>query len=161
RLHVSARGVHVDLDRLVPGLVLQVQHLGDDGVGDAVVDGGADVDDAVAEQPGEDVGGTLGAVDRALDDAGDGVAAHRPGPAAAVPVLSGRISARSVITRTQIPQSPAAAASQKWALSESRGMVSRLRPVRSAVMSISRSRLARRSSAWISMSAEDLRANRD
>ena len=55
----------------LPGVLgLEVQELGDDHVGDLVVDGGAEEHDAVLEQAGVDVGDPL-APGRALEDGGN------------------------------------------------------------------------------------------
>src|SRR5207249_5871708 len=55
----ATRRVDVDGDVPVRVLALQVQQLGHDEVGDGVVDGRAQEDDAVLEQPGEDVEGAF------------------------------------------------------------------------------------------------------
>jgi len=57
----------VDRDVLVGVDRLEVQQLGDDQVGDLVIDGGAQEDDAIVEQPGVDVVLALSA-GAALDD---------------------------------------------------------------------------------------------
>ncbi len=63
----AAGAVDVELDVFVGILGLQKQHLGDHEVGNLVVDGRAQQDDAVFEQTGEDIVGALAAV-RLLDD---------------------------------------------------------------------------------------------
>src|SRR5262249_41208639 len=67
RRHDPARRVDVELDVLVRILALQKQELGDDDVGDVVVDGAAEEHDAVLQQAAEDVPRTLAAMGR-LDD---------------------------------------------------------------------------------------------
>src|SRR5262245_21795952 len=91
RLHVGLDVLHRVVDReqrrdLAPGridvhrdvlvrvLALEVQELGDHQVRDRVVDRRAEEDDALLEQPGVDVEGTLAAV-RLLDDRRDEVVA--------------------------------------------------------------------------------------
>src|SRR5206468_11456111 len=64
--------VDVERDLLVGILRLQEQQLGDDEVGDLVVDRSADEDDALLQQPGVDVEGPL-ATARVLDDHRDEV----------------------------------------------------------------------------------------
>src|SRR5205823_11247657 len=66
----AARAVDVDVDVLVRVLGGEKQQLRHDDVGDLVVDGRADEDDAVLEEPGVDIEGTLTAVG-GLDDHGD------------------------------------------------------------------------------------------
>ena len=56
--------VDVELDVLVRVLALEEQELGDDDVRHVVVDGAAEEDDAVLQQPAEDVPGALAAVRR-------------------------------------------------------------------------------------------------
>ena len=65
--HHAAGAVDVEHDLLVGILALQEEKLGDDDVGDVVVDLGAEEDDAVLEQAAEDVPVALAAV-RRLDD---------------------------------------------------------------------------------------------
>ena len=60
--HVAAGRVDVEVDRLVGVLGLEEQQLGDDQVGDLVVDRRAQEHDAFAQQPGVDVVGPLAAV---------------------------------------------------------------------------------------------------
>ena len=72
----STRGVDVQADGELGVLRGQVEQLGDDRVGDAVVDLGAEVDDALGQQPGVEVEGAL-APRSLLDDVGDRVGAHR------------------------------------------------------------------------------------
>src|SRR5213594_5151931 len=55
RRHRAAGGVDVELDVLVGILGLQEEHLGDDQVGDLVLDVGREEDDPLLEEPGEDV----------------------------------------------------------------------------------------------------------
>ena len=62
--------VDVEGDVLAGVLGLEVEELGDDDVGDLVVDGGAEEHDAVLEQAGVDVGDPL-APGRALEDGGN------------------------------------------------------------------------------------------
>ena len=62
-----------------------MEELGDDGVGDPVVDAGAEVDDPVGEQPAVDVDGPL-AVAAAGRDVGDRVAAHQADTPRCIPV---------------------------------------------------------------------------
>ena len=69
-VHVAAGAVDVDGDVVVGILALQMQQLGDDQVGDVVVDRCAEEDDAIDEQPRVDVEGPLAAAG-ALDDGGD------------------------------------------------------------------------------------------
>src|SRR5829696_3574028 len=67
RVHRPAGRVDVQRDVLVRVLGLEVQHLGDDQVGDLVVDRRAEEDDAFVEQPGVDVERAL-AARRLLND---------------------------------------------------------------------------------------------
>src|SRR4051794_12435412 len=84
----AARRVDVDRDVLVRVRGLEVQQLGDDQVGDHVVDRAAEEDDPLVEQAGVDVELAL-AASGALDDHGDqrhgmhptAVAVARPSPA--------------------------------------------------------------------------------
>src|SRR5699024_5078296 len=70
----------VELDVAVAALVVQVQQLRHDHVGDVVVDGRSQEDDAFRQQPAEDVVGTL-PLRGALHDRRDLVtAAHREPP---------------------------------------------------------------------------------
>src|SRR2546428_776472 len=55
RRHRAAGGVDVKLDVLVGILGLQEEHLGDDQVGDLVLDVGREEDDPLLEEAGEDV----------------------------------------------------------------------------------------------------------
>ena len=74
----AAGAVDVDLDVLVRVLALEEEHLGHDGVGHVVVDGGAQEDDVVLQQARVDVVAAL-AAGRLLDDDGGIVAAgHGP-----------------------------------------------------------------------------------
>ena len=73
---LAAGRVDVDRDVLVRVFALEVQQLGDDQVGDRVVDRRAEEDDALLEQPGVDVERALAAV-RLLDDRGDEVVPDR------------------------------------------------------------------------------------
>ena len=66
-VHVATGAVDVDGDVGVGVLALEVQQLGDDQVGDVVVDGRAEEDDAIDEQTRVDVEGALAAAG-ALDD---------------------------------------------------------------------------------------------
>ena len=70
RGHRPARAVDVEIDVLVRVLALQEEHLGDDHVGHVVVHGGTEEDDAVLEEPREDVPAALAAVSL-LDDRRD------------------------------------------------------------------------------------------
>ena len=58
----SAGAVDVEQDVLVRIFRFQKQHLRDDEIGDRVVDRRADEDDAVLEEPGEDIVRPLAAV---------------------------------------------------------------------------------------------------
>ena len=69
-VHVATGTVDVDGDVGVGVLALQVQQLGDDQVGDVVVDGRAEEDDAIDEQPRVDVERSLASVG-GLDDGWD------------------------------------------------------------------------------------------
>ena len=71
-----------------------MQDLRDERIGDVVVDGGTEIDEALLEQPAVDVHDAF-ALRGAADHVGDGVGAHRftPNPVAAV--ASGRIWVRS------------------------------------------------------------------
>ncbi len=68
--HVAAGAVDVQRDVRVRVLRLEVDQLGDDEVGDVVVDRRAEEHDAVGEQPRVDVVGPL-AAGALLDDGGD------------------------------------------------------------------------------------------
>ena len=70
RRHDPARRVDVELDVLLRVLGLEEEQLGDDQVGDVVLDRVAQEDDAVLEEPRVDVEGSLTAGAR-LDDHGD------------------------------------------------------------------------------------------
>ena len=70
RGHVAAGAVDVEVDRPVRVLPLEEQQLGDDQVGHAVVERGAEEHDPVAQQPRPDVVGPL-AAGGALEDGGD------------------------------------------------------------------------------------------
>src|SRR4029077_13128606 len=68
--HDATRAVDVNVDVLVGVFRGEEEQLRHDDIGDLVVDGGADEDDAVLEEAGGDVGGALTAVG-GLDDHGD------------------------------------------------------------------------------------------
>ncbi len=68
--HLPAGGVDVEGDVLARVLGLEVQELGEHEVGDDVVDGRAEEDDAVLEQSGVEVVGPLAAT-RALEHGRD------------------------------------------------------------------------------------------
>src|SRR3990170_143786 len=63
----AARGVDVDVDVLLGAVGLEEQQLGDDYVGHIIVDGHAQEDDPVHEEPREDVVGAFPTA-RPLDD---------------------------------------------------------------------------------------------
>src|SRR4029079_17877628 len=76
---VAALAVDVQADLLLGAVRLEVQQLGDERVGHARVDPGAEVDDALGEQVRVDVHDPLAA--RVLgDDVRDGVRAHAASP---------------------------------------------------------------------------------
>ena len=66
----AAGAVDVDADLLVRVLAVEEEQLGDDEIGDIVIDLGTDEDDPVAEQPRIDVVCPL-AAGGGLDDAGN------------------------------------------------------------------------------------------
>ena len=66
----AAGGIDIDVDVLFWVLHLQEQELGDDGVGDEVIDGGANEDDAVLQQARVNVKGAFAAA-ILFDDDGD------------------------------------------------------------------------------------------
>jgi hypothetical protein len=68
--HVAARRVDVEVHRALHVLALEVQQLGDDQVGDVLVERGAQEHDALPQQPGVDVVGPFAPVG-GLDDGGD------------------------------------------------------------------------------------------
>jgi hypothetical protein len=66
-IHNSPRRIDVELDVLVRVLMSQEEHLGDDQVGDLIIDRSTQEDDAVLQQPRVDVERSLTPV-RAFDD---------------------------------------------------------------------------------------------
>ena len=80
RRHRPARAVHVEVDVLLRVLGLQEEHLGDDQVGHVVFDVARQEDDALLEEPREDVVRAL-AARRLLHDHGNEChSASYPGP---------------------------------------------------------------------------------
>ena len=65
----AARGVDVDVDVALRIVRLEEQELRDDDVGDVIIDGSAEENDPVHEEPGENIVGPL-ATAGALDDVG-------------------------------------------------------------------------------------------
>src|SRR5690606_15266204 len=157
RARVSALAVDVELDVAVRIDRLQMQQLRHQGVRDARVDAGAEIDDPLAEQMRVDVHDPLAA--RVLrDDVRNGVGAHREAPSTARPMpmlrcTRGAISSKELTTASMNPYSSASRAVYQRSCSESSKTRSTLWPVSSAMRPSTVSRVCRRSSACSSMSA--------
>ena len=149
----AAGGVEVEVDRRVGALGLEVQQLGDDRVGDAVVDLGAEVDDPVGEQPAVDVDGPLAARRSAGRRRGSCSCSSRDPQPDRRGDARGRTSSTRRRRRGRRSRSrSASSALNQRSRRESRSTVSTGWPVSSAISASTVSRVWRRSSAWISMS---------
>src|SRR6185437_9140415 len=154
--HVTALAVDVQVDLLVGAGALQVQQLGGERVGDARVDGRAQVEDPLGQQVRVDVHDPVAA--RVLgDDVGDGVGAH-----CADPAFSPKGRLRDGITwpndsamASMNPYSRASPAVYQWSWRESWKIRSIGWPESSAMRPSTVSRVWRRSLACTSTSTAE------
>ena len=119
RRHGAAGGVQVHADRRVRGVRLEVDELRDHGVGNPVVDGGAEVQDPVGEQSRVDVGGPLAPLG-AGRDVGKRVTGHAAAPRPIAWRGRGRISSSVLTTRSTKPKASASSAPNQRSRRESR-----------------------------------------
>ena len=90
RSDAAAGAVDVEVDVLVRILAVQEEELRDDGIGDIIVDGCAQEDDAIQQQAGVDVVGTLTAV-CLLNDGGDDKSRHESSLQVGYPGSPGKV----------------------------------------------------------------------